>query len=266
MLSKQDWDALAVISGIKADVLAKAISDEQEVNLEFPKGRYLTKEQEDIILDNHGKRKYDEGISKALKVAFEGKSKEDFLADFSKEKIRAALEEAKVEPNKKIAELNDSLDKLRDQLNDKDAEYEKLQKSIEKEKYILEAQSYIPELSESIGLKKSEAVSLILSGVEKKEDGIYKNGELLKDSYESAISLETFIKDSVEQRGWTNNTPKGRGGGSNSSNDKSSTVSTPKTMQEFEAILQEKGIHAGSAEAQALLNEAAKQTPEILEL
>lgn len=264
MLSKQNLDALAVISGIEADVLAKAISDEQEINLDFPEGRFLTKEKENILLDNHGKRKYDEGVSKTLKDVFEGKSKEDFLTDFSKEKIKAALEEAKVEPNKKIADLNDSLDKLRNQLSEKDTEYERLQKSIEKEKYILEAQSYIPELPESLGLKKAEAVSLILSGVEKKDDGIYKNGELLKDSYESAISLESFIKDAVDQRGWSNNNPTGRGGGSNASGSNSTTTSTPKTMEEYEAILQEKGFHAGSAEAQALLQEAAKENPEIL--
>ena len=59
MLSKEQMDSIAVMTGIKADVLAKAISDEQEVKLELPEGRFLTKDKEELLLDNHGKKKYD---------------------------------------------------------------------------------------------------------------------------------------------------------------------------------------------------------------
>jgi predicted methyltransferase MtxX (methanogen marker protein 4) len=257
MLSKKQMDAFAAMTGITADVLAKAISDEQEVELELPEGRFFTKEKEETLLDNHGKRKYDEGISKATKDAYDGKSKDDFLKGIKS----TLLEEAKVEPNKKVTELESSLEVLRNQILEKDTAFESLKGSVDGERKMLKAQSFIPELPESLGLKKSEAANLILNGVEIKEDGIYKNGELVKDSMQKALSLEDFIKESVNSRGWAK-VPSGRGGGSGGAVGASS--SKPKTIEEYEAVIKEKGLHIGSAEAQAILQEAAKETPEIL--
>lgn len=264
MLSQKTKDAIAAMYGITADELATNISDEQEVELELPEGRFLTSEQEATLLDNHGKNRYDAGVSKATKDAFDGKSKDDFLADYAKEKVTEALEEAKVKPNEKIAELNASLEKLRNDLTEKDTAYETLQNSVQGERKMLEAQSYIPELPESLGLKKAEAAKLLLNGVEIKEDGVYKNGELVKDNMEKAQSLEDFIKESVDQRGWAK-VPTGRGGGSGGAGGTGGSTSTPKTMEEYEKVLKDKGYHPGSEEAQALLKEAAKETPGILE-
>jgi hypothetical protein len=263
MIPKEQMDSLAEMLGIKADVLAQAISDEQEVKLELPEGRFLTKEKEAILLDNHGKRKYDEGTSKATKDAFEGKSKEDFLSEFAKEKVSEALESAKVKPNEKVAELESSLETLRNKLNQKDSEFESLQNTVKVEKTRLEAQSYIPELPETLGLKKSEAANLLLNGIEFKEDGIYKNGNLLKDNMEKPISLEDYVNSSISERGWGKQ-PTGRGGGSGASGGGSGSSGKPKTIEEYEAVIKEKGLHPGSADAQAILVDAAKENPEIL--
>lgn len=258
MLSKEKMDSLAAMLGIKADVLAKAISDEQEVELELPKGRFLTEEQESKILDNHGKRKYDEGISKATKYAFDGKNKDDFIKEF----VDAALEEAKVEPNTKIKDLQDSLKNLQSQLLEKDTKYSQLESSVKVEKTKFKVQSLIPDLPEGLGLNKDEAASLFFMGIEQKEDGIYKNGKLLKDNMENALSLEDAVKSFVTEKGW-DKAPSGRGGGAGGGAGKK-VANTPKTMEEYENLLKEKGINVGSAEANAILREAAKETPEIL--
>jgi hypothetical protein len=259
MLSKKSMDALAAMTGIAADVLAKQISDEQEVELELPEGEFLTKEAKETILDNHGKRKYDEGISKATKDAFEGKSKDDFL----KEKVDAALEEAKVKPNEKVKELEASLESLRTQLTNEKNAVTELQSKMKAKETRLEAQSFIPDLPETIGLSKAEATSLFFMGAEIKEDGIYRNGTLLKDSLETPLTLEQAVKSFVTEKGWDKTAPAGRGGGSGKPTGGSSST-LPKTLEEYESAIKEKGFHPGSEEAKSLLAEAAKEAPEIL--
>lgn len=258
MLSKKDWKSLAAISGIDADVLAQAISDEQEVKLELPKGEFFTEEKKATLLDNHGKRKYDEGVSKATKDAFEGKSKEDFL----KEKVEAALEEAKVEPDKKVSELEKSISKLQQKLVDKEDAFTNLQQAMRQKEERINLQSLFPSLPENVGLSSDEATSLFLLSHEIREDGVYKAGILLKDDREAALSKEQAVQDFIKSKGW-DKAPSGRGGGAAGQGGSGSTK--PATMQEFEAMLKEKGIHAGSAEAQALLQEAAKESPAILD-
>lgn len=256
MLSKKTMDSLAAMTGISADVLAKAISDEQEKDLELPQGEFLTQDQKDKLLDNHGKRKYDEGVSKANKDAFDGGSKEDFIKGIKD----AALEEAKVEPNKKIVELNQSIENLRTKLSEQETKYSSLESSVETERTRLKAQSFIPDLPDNIGLKKAEAAELLLKGVEFKDDGIYKDGNLVKDNMEKALTLEDFIKNSANERGWYE-APKGRGGGSGGSGGGSN--GTPKSLEEYESLIKAKGIHPGSEEAQSLLAKAAQENTEF---
>ncbi len=272
-MNKKVIEILAGTLNLKVEELTKAIETEGEVDFKLPEGsRFLTTEEVETIKDNHGKTRYDAGKSAGSemllkdlseKVGFEEtvKDADKFISTYKSN----ILEQAKVEPNKKVTELETSLEKLRNQLTEKDSAYESLQNTVKVEKKMLEAQSYIPELPDTLGLKKSEAANLLLNGVEIKEDGIYRNGELLKDNMEKAVSLEDFVKESVSKRGWGEQVPAGRGGGSGASGGGAPSTSLPKTMEEFESVLKEKGLHAGSAEAQALLTEAAKETPEMLE-
>lgn len=272
-MNKKVIESLASVLKLDVKVLTKAIETEGEV-IELPDGaRFLTKEEVETIKDNHGKTRYDAGktagsemLLKELgeKVGFDEtvKDGESFINKY-KDSI---LKEAKVEPNKKISELETSIENLRGQITKKDADYQELQNSVKSERRMLEAQSYIPELPETLGLKKSEAANLILNGIEIKEDGLYKNGTILKDSMEKPLTLEDYVKSSVTERGWGTK-PTGRGGGSGGAGGAGGSGSgggLPKTMDEFEAQLKEKGLHPGSEEAQSLLAEAAKETPELL--
>lgn len=257
---------------LKLDVkeLTKAIETEGEV-IEIPEGaRFLTTEEVETIKDNHGKTRYDAGKTAGTEMLLKDLSEKVGLDESVKDSDKFIstfkaniLKEAEVEPNKKVTELETSLESLRTKLTEKDLEMESLQNTVKQEKRLLQAQSFIPELPETLGLKKSEAANLILNGVEEKDDGIYVNGELKKDSMEKPLSLEQFIKESVTQRGWGVQNPTGRGGGSGGAGSSGSST-LPKTMQEFESVIKEKGFHPGSAQAQALLKEAAQESPEIL--
>jgi predicted hydrocarbon binding protein len=270
-MNKKVIELLAGTLKLTVEELTQAIETEGEVDFKLPEGvRVLSGEELETIKDNHGKTRYDAGktagsemLLKDLseKVGFSEavKDGETFVKNFKNN----ILDEAKVEPNKKVTELESSLGALRNKLIQKDSEFESLQSSVKVEKTRLEAQSYIPELPESLGLKKSEAANLLLNGVEFKEDGIYKNGSLLKDNMEKPISMEDYISSSVSERGW-GKAPTGRGGGSGASGGVSGSSWKPKTMEEFESVIKEKGLHPGSADAQAILADAAKEHPEIL--
>lgn len=122
MLPQEQNDFINATFGVTADELAQAISDEQEVKLELPEGRFLTTENEAKLLDNHGKKKYDEGKSKTLKDVFDGKTKDDFLNDFKAN----VLAEANLEPNQKLREKEEILNDLRTKLQNKDNEIERI--------------------------------------------------------------------------------------------------------------------------------------------
>lgn len=188
-------------------------------------------------------------MKKDLGLEFEGKEPEDFISNF-KSKV---LEEAKVEPNKKIEELNASLESLRGQLSEKENAFSEFKNSTEKEKIKLKAFSLMPEPKN--GLSKEEAITLFFSSHEVKEDGVYRNGEKLKDNLEKAISFEDSVLSFIDSKGWSKEDPSGRGGGAKGEGGDSEL---PTNTEEYEEYVKSKGWNLGSQEANAVLNEMAK--------
>lgn len=254
MLSKEQMDSIAVMTGIKADVLAKAISDEQEVKLELPEGRFLTKDKEELLLDNHGKKKYDEGISKATKEAFDGKDKETFLTELK----TSILADAKLEPNEKLTEKDNAIKALQDSLKTKESELETVKSTIEETKRRAKAISALPTLREDLGIKKDEALSIVMSNVEIKDNVIHKGGVPMLDSYQSPISLDDFLKQEVETRGWTAKKIQGNGGKATTQ-----TVATPKSYTEFQKYCETKGWNEGGYDAKQYLASIKAKNPEF---
>ncbi len=263
MLHKDSVDAIAEMIGVKVDELTTAISDEKEITLELPKGRFLNETDEQTLIDNHGKKKYDEGKVKGSKetieilktdnkLEFDGVKPEDFTKAF---KVNI-LEVAKIEPDKKIGELTIDIEKLQKTIGLKDTAYETLESSVNKNKTKLKAQSYFPELNENLGITKEEASSLFFMSHEAKDDGVYKDGTKLKDTLQNDVTLEAAVKAFATDKGWDKD-PSGRGGGAKGG--KKGDGDTPKSMEEYDAYLEAKGINAGSMEANALLATIVKE-------
>lgn len=263
MLSNEQMESLAENSGLTADVLAQAISDEQEITLELPNGRFLTTENESKLLDNHGKRKYDEGKSKGSKEVtetiksnfeLEGDSIDDLLGNF---KINI-LKDAKAEPNEKLAEKDKSIKALQESLRSKETEIETIKTEAQLTARHAKALSTMPTLREDLGLDKSEALSIIMASVETKEDGIYKNGELLTDTYQNAISQEDFLKSETESRGWLKTKIQGNGGKKPGANGV-----IPKSYEDFQKHCESKGWNEGSLQAKEYLESLRAKNPEF---
>lgn len=254
MLSKEQKDFINATLGITADELAQAISNEQEVALELPKGRFLTQDQEEKMLDLHGKRRYDAGISKMAKENFEGKTKEEY--DNSLKAL--ILEEAKLEPNEKLNQLTNTINSLKESLTEKDKVILSIQEEAENTKKRANALSVLPTLRSDLGINKSEALNIILGSVEQKEDGIYKDGKLIVNEHQEAVGLNDFLSQEVNSRGWVKKQIQGNGGKNGASQG-----ATPNTYSSFQKHIESKGWKEGSMQANQYLESLQKSNPKF---
>lgn len=268
MYNKDITDRIAGMLGLNAEEFAKGITSEQEVDLTLPSGRFLTQEQEDTIKDNHGKTRYDVGRTAEREIVYKDLSREIGLEkpiknhkDFVEAYKNLIIEEAKIEPNKKIEEYQNSISNLQGVIKERDSKIHGMETEFKGRQMKLDAKAFIPEIPETLGITKDDATNLFFMSHEVKEDGIYKNGSILKDTLETPIDLKEAVSSFVSEKGW-NKKPAGRGGGAGG---KRTEGVAPKTEEEFEAMLKEKGISPSSQEANALLTKYAKENPEILD-
>lgn len=266
MYKREILDKIAGALGLDAEVFAKGLSSETEEDLNIPEGRFLTREQEETLLDNHGKKRYDAGSEAAREMQLKDMSKllgfEESIKDPEKllNKYKEnILEQAKIEPNKKVTQLEESLETLRQTIANKDSAFNELQSKLDNIQRRSQLLKGIPQLSETVGLNNDEVLDLFLKSHEIKEDGVYKDGVLLQDDLAKSLDYESVISSFVKDRGWDHK-------------DTDPITGRPKpprtgkklSYDDFEAELKEKGYHPGSQEAYALLETYAKDNPEIL--
>ncbi len=266
MLSEKTIESMAGMLKLNVEELTKGISSEDEVNIDMPSLKVFTTKDYDTLLDNHGKIRYDAGKLAGNEMSLKNLSEEigidtvknakHFVETF-KVKI---LEEAKVEPNNKIQELETSISNLQGVITEKDNAMNTLSNRVKTNEQKFTVRSLIPTLPENIGINTEEATTLFFTGLEIKDDGVYKNGVLQKDHLENPITLEQSVKDFVSSKGWDKKNPVGRGGGNQGGG-----TPNPKTYEDFLETIGGKGWAEGSAEANALLQDIAKENPEILD-
>lgn len=268
MLSKKGIEALAGALKLKVEDLTKVLSSEDEQDLELPKLEIFTSDEfetfKENLKDSHGKAKYDEGKTASREMLLKEMSKEVGFENTVKDpnefinKFKSSiLETAKVEPNKKVQELETSLSNLQSKLDEKDNEISKILNQYKEKEVKLKVQTLFPDLKDKLGLTKDDMATLFFNkGYEVKDDGVYKDGQILKDARERNLTIEETVKNFITERNWTTEQPSGRGGGSQG---KGTSSTLPTTLEEYETYIKEKGINAGSVEANALLKEVAKQ-------
>jgi hypothetical protein len=180
------------------------------------------------------------------------KDKEAFVKAF-KDKV---LADASIEPNKKVEELQASIEKLQGVVSDKDKAYSDLEASYKQKETRFKAESLFPTMPEHLGLNKSEGVDLFFMSHEIKEDGIYKNGQKLKDNVEKPLGIEDAVKGFISEKGWDKApTPRGRGGNPVANGQ----GAKPSSLEEFETLAKERGLNVGSQEYNALLREVNRK-------
>jgi hypothetical protein len=267
MYNKATIDKIAGMLGLNAEEFATGFTSEDEVELKLAEGRFLTKEQEETLKDNHGKTRYDAGSEAAREMQLKDMSKlvgfEESIKDPQKfiETFKAnILKQAKIEPDKKVSELEASLETLRNTILEKDTANSNLQSEIKNIQTRTKLLGAIPKLAD-IGLKNDDVLDLFLKSHEIKDDAVYYNGTVLQDDMAKNMPVEKVLNTFVSERGWDYKDdvdPRGRkknpnpnpGGGN--------------TFEDYENEIKEKGLHPGGQEAQALLKTYVENNPEIL--
>lgn len=277
MLKKDVIASLAKISGVKSEELEKAMSGEEEKDIEIKLPHQTFTEDEwnqyEEKIDEEKGERYESGKTagremmikeekKAEGLEFEGK---DFNAfkEYFKEKI---LKEAKIEPEKQVEELKTDLQKVREELETTQG---KLQD--EKSKYDSDLESYKVEnevnkilpfdkLSESIN---ADDVPVIIKnrfdfGFHNKKFVIKdKDGEIIKGKTREPVDPKEYVFDFLKERNYISTNGRGDGDGNRNQPLKMTKFS------EFEAWCTDKGINVSGAEAQAKLNEITKENNEF---
>lgn len=197
MLKKEQVEALGKLLGI--DNLAAAIADEKEVDIAIPEAELYTAEQLTTLKANERKSAGAAAVEIAVKdfkakagLEFTGKTL-DGLATAISEK---ALADAKIEPEKKVKELQDKLATVQATATEFETKLKAKDDEIASVKLHGELVKAVPggtllEPDEIITLMKAKGYEF------KQEDGkmvVYKDGEPQRDKLANALPVADVVK------------------------------------------------------------------------
>jgi hypothetical protein len=247
-----------------ADVLQKAIESEDKTTLEFIDGRFVTDGDLETMKDTVRVDAKKEGqtigydfamkdIKKDFGIELEGKDRKAIVEAVK----RNILTDAKVEPNKKIAEYEISLGNLRKQYDTDKEVWDTAELSYKgklKDISIMsELQKNTPEVT---GLSVNQFTTLAKTVFDFDFDEnnnliAKKNGQPVKDKMERLIPVKDILTDYATQNGWFSSD--GRNGKSEQG-----------VKKEFESIndvykhMETNNIQPNSPEGEKMLNEFNK--------
>lgn len=189
--------------------LTDLLKSEDEVEIKIKQGEFFDEEKKETLIVNHRKEAETAGREKLLKelrdsngLTYEGVKHPEKLIEAITEKVRVStLEEANLEPNKKIDSLTSDLNSLRGQLEEKDNMLTDLNNKIKLEQQNMKIeQSIIKSLPESTILPKDDLVLLFKNKHELTldENGnilTMKNGEVVKDELRNPVSIDKIVSE-----------------------------------------------------------------------
>lgn len=269
MLSKETIQQLGKIlpEELSAETLAKAITSNEEVVLDIPNGKFYSESQKEQLLENYGKSKYYEykqvgeeimlkNLSKKIGLETAMKDPDKFLDTFKSQ----VLETAKVEPNKKISDLENSLSVLQKKYETDIANKENELLSYNSKIKAIEQENRLKGISGDLisGITPDVTITMFNKEFEQKEDGIYRNGILQKNDVEAPLKLEDVYSSFLQEKNWIKQQPTGNGG-----NTPQSAGAKPKSYDEFVKHCESKGINPASMQGRELARELAKENPEF---
>jgi len=246
-----------------ADVLQKAMESKEEVELPLIAGSFVSNEQLDALkstVREEGKKEwhtigYDfamKDLKRDLGLEIEGKDRK-VIIDAAKAKIIA---DAKIEPDKKVKDLSESLTKLQEtyqsDLSAKTKEIEGYQNQLKSFKINSDLAAHIPQGLNGIRPQHFATIAKTEYGFDYDETGtlvVMQNGKVLKDKLEKPVPPSEVLTDFAKRNNWIG-TP-GRGG----SDDPGTPTSEFKSEADVYKFLETNKINPMSAEGQKLLTD-----------
>lgn len=226
-------DELAKFVKGGADVLQKALESKEEISIELNEGSFVSNEELETLKTTvraDGKKEgHSIGYDFAIKdfksefgIEIEGKDRKVIASEIQKKIIN----DAKIEPNKKIEELSTSLSNLQKQyetdLLAKDNEVKQYQSKVKDIKISTDLQMSMPE---GLNIIKPDQFALLARSnydFDYDESGqlvAKKGGNILKDKLEKPLPVREILTDFATQNNWLNVSGRGGGNQNNGSSD-----------------------------------------------
>jgi hypothetical protein len=257
-------DELAKFVKGDADVLQKAIDSEEEISVELVDGSFVSDTELDTLKEsrfNDGKKEgntigYDHAmkdIKKDFEIELEGKDRKK-ITEAIQTKI---ITDAKIEPDKKVTELNTSLSNLQlkyeTDLGLKAKEIGDLNVKLGGYRINGDLTKHIPEGLNGIDVNDFITVAKTTAKFEYDNDilVVKKGDTILKDKMEKPISPKDYLTELAVSKKWLQS--EGRGGG-----DDTGGSGTYKNINEVYKHMEENKINPLSAEGKKLVDDFNK--------
>jgi hypothetical protein len=261
MLNNEDKKILTDTFGMDVEELKTALASDDEVKIKYKSGDFLDEQALTDLKDtvkragyNEGKTPHLEMEAKRVKEKFgidvEGKNFDNIFESFKTK----TLADAKIAPDKKVSELNESLTNLQKKyttdLGVKDQEILKKDGEIAGFKTDSSIAKHLPDGLKGVNQQQFTTLAKSAFGFGT-EDGsfvIKKNGKIMKDNMEKNIAPKDALTDFATLNGWIDKS--GRGGGDNNGGS-----SEHKTIKDVFKHLKEKNIDPYGDEGQKIIDE-----------
>jgi len=229
MINETTWQELAKRTGLAVDKLQEAITSEKEETIELVQMNILSDTELTTLKETVGKESAKSGAKtmiemevKALRekhgLDFEGKTIDNLINAYSAKQIASA----KIEPNKKVDELNSSLENLQKKyetdLGVKTNEVTALNNKLGEYKVNGDLAKHLPE--GLTGIDSNDFITIAKTAASfEYEDGVLvvkKNGVTQKDNLEKPIPPKDYLTSFATNKKWLGS--EGREGGDQNGN------------------------------------------------
>jgi len=224
MLKQEVQKFLTDTLGMDLEALKKAVASDEEVEIAYKSGILMDDTALSALKETVKKEGYNEGkvagveieakrIKEKFGIEIEGKNFEHILSQHEKQ----ILANAKIEPAKKVTELETSLQNLQKQYQTdielKQKEIADLSGTVGSLKINNELSKYIPEKLTGVNKNQFMALAKMEYQFGFENDGlIAKKGEtVIKDKLEKPLPVSDVLTDFAVKNGWMS--VEGRGGG-----------------------------------------------------
>ena len=268
MLKKETIAQIAKLLKLKEADITTAITAEAEVELKIDEKLQAF---DDTELQTLKSNSYKEGkkagvemevdeLKKELGYDFQGKTIKG-LVEFNKKKV---LEDAKIEPEKKVTELQEKLNTVQNSYKELEGKLAEKDNEVTSTKIKSEVYKHIPSLGEDAAFDQDDIMhKMAREGFEFKiEDGkvtAYKGGKQVQDKLSNALEVKDVINSFLVEKKIV--TPEkviaGRGGGNGAVSSKFGSLS------ELKKSWAESGKSMLGSEFAEAVNKAAKENTEF---
>ena len=265
-MAVENIDILEESLGLEKGKLTEMITSEEKHQLEIDKYVIKPKSDFDSLLGNVKRDSYEIGrkeLFKELGVDFEGtgvhrdvNKSVEFIKKWNEENVNKAIEEAKIDPNKKYDTLKQDFDKLQGNLSEWENKYNTLESTYkQKEQASTIKNTLLKEIPEGTLLDKEDILALAMAkyqfGIDDDGFAISKNGEIQKNqSNMNRITPNEFMKEFVKP--YLKPIDGGAGGKDSNSGGKETS------LEIFNKSMESKGINVGSEDYNEQMSLAMK--------